>query len=348
MRIILEIASGPEAGRRVTLRAGQVLRVGRTEWADWAVPGDARLSRVHFAVSTSEAGCFLEDLGSSNGTCLNERPIAGKVALSPGDTVRAGETVFRVHGDAFASTVIGEPSVAAPAAPPPSAAPAAKEVRYTVETCDSGITLCQGQVEEIGPSALSQGLARFAPVWAVFDFSKAGAARPDDIGHPRYLFDWLSPEVAAGVSPVLLAPSDTAEWPSLLDELWGGDTVVALFSRLAEDELLAHLHRSLRPPSEATPHHGGMLGLCWPSVLAILLAHHSGGAVTRLWQGVEAVLVELPDLPETWQLFGREPVAGWLKSLGFKEEEAPVEQAPEEEAPVEEDVGFGAGTPPDG
>lgn len=303
----------------MALRAGQVLRVGRTEWADWAVPGDAWLSSVHFAVSTSEAGCLLEDLGSSNGTSLNEQPVAGKVPLSPGDTVRAGRTVFRIHGDALVSTVVGGSPAPVPPAVPEAASPE-KAVQYTVEMCDSGLTLCQGPIGEIAPSALGLAVARFVPVWAIFDFAKVGTAPPDDLQHSRYLFDWLTPEVAATVSPMLLAPNDTTRWASLLDELWGADAAVALFSVLAGDELLTHLHRCLRPESGVDPRHGGMLGLCWPSVLAILLAHQPGRVVERFLGGVEAVLVELPDLSETWQLFGGEKLPGWLKALGFRQD----------------------------
>lgn len=316
MRIILEIISGPETGKRVALRTGQLLRVGRTEWADWAVPGDARLSSMHFAVSTSEEGCFLEDLGSSNGTCLNEQPVAGKVAISPGDLIRAGQTVFRIHGSEITSTAVSKSPVLVP--PERPTVPSTKEaVRFSLETCDSGITLCQGHTEDIAPSALSGQLARFAPVCSIFDFQKAGTTPPDDIHQPRYLFDWLTPEAAAAVSPTLLAPNDTIQWPSLVDELWGADAVVTLFSKLADDELLAHLHTCIRPQGSHAPQQAGMLGLCWPSVTAILLAHHSGDIVKRFLAGVEVVLVELPDLPETWQLFGGEPLPGWLTSLGF-------------------------------
>jgi hypothetical protein len=36
--------------------------------------------------------------------------------------------------------------------------------------------------------------------------------------------------------------------------------------------------------------------------------------------GIEAVLVELADLPESWQIFGSPQVAKILKQLGFREQ----------------------------
>lgn len=61
----------------------------------------------------------------------------------------------------------------------------------------------------------------------------------------------------------------------------------------------------------------GILGICWPSVLSILLAHGPSTMVDALLLGIEAVLVEFPDLPETWQLFGTNHVADMLDELGL-------------------------------
>ena len=52
MRVILQITSGPDAGRKVLLSALQSLQVGRTERADLSVPQDGRMSGVHFALET--------------------------------------------------------------------------------------------------------------------------------------------------------------------------------------------------------------------------------------------------------------------------------------------------------
>ena len=50
MRVILEVKTGPAEGRTVVLRKQQSIKVGRTEWADVALPGDGRaIAQAHFA-----------------------------------------------------------------------------------------------------------------------------------------------------------------------------------------------------------------------------------------------------------------------------------------------------------
>ena len=97
MRVILEVISGSTAGRKVCLTADQELRVGRTEWADFAVPQDSLMSGVHFALQSDISGCYLTDLGSSNGTLVNGQPVDGRTLLGAGDEILAGETRFAVH-----------------------------------------------------------------------------------------------------------------------------------------------------------------------------------------------------------------------------------------------------------
>ena len=67
-----------------------------------------------------------------------------------------------------------------------------------------------------------------------------------------------------------------------------------------------------------------IIGYCWPSVLAPLLSHYTPDFVQRLLEGIDAVLVEFPDLPDTWQLYGRRELVGLLCRLGF--ELKPVEE----------------------
>jgi predicted component of type VI protein secretion system len=65
-------------------------------------PYDAHLfgvSRQHAIVYRSDNGCFVQDLGSTNGTWLNEkRLIAQKLyALQSGDMIRLGQLGFRAY-----------------------------------------------------------------------------------------------------------------------------------------------------------------------------------------------------------------------------------------------------------
>lgn len=93
MRITLEAVGGPHAGKRMLLRSGQTLSVGRTEWADVALANDGYLSSVHFVVTCDDEACHLRDQGSSNGTFVNDQRVS-EATLSDGDKIRAGGTLF--------------------------------------------------------------------------------------------------------------------------------------------------------------------------------------------------------------------------------------------------------------
>jgi pSer/pThr/pTyr-binding forkhead associated (FHA) protein len=55
---------------------------------------DPDVSRRHAVVRAVDGGLAVEDLGSTNGTFVNETPISGIVQISPGDRVRFGNTVW--------------------------------------------------------------------------------------------------------------------------------------------------------------------------------------------------------------------------------------------------------------
>ena len=100
MRLVAE--GGPYDGRVFELTASE-FAVGRAVDND-VVLDDPSLSRKHAKIFRRGASELeIEDLGSSNGTFINQRKI-GRGAVHPGDTVRFGELGFRVEGDTFHGT----------------------------------------------------------------------------------------------------------------------------------------------------------------------------------------------------------------------------------------------------
>jgi FHA domain len=65
---------------------------------DIQLPDDARsMSLQHASIQLVGDEAFLDDLGSTNGTCVNGRPISGRTRLLHGDLVRFGavDAIFR-------------------------------------------------------------------------------------------------------------------------------------------------------------------------------------------------------------------------------------------------------------
>jgi hypothetical protein len=100
--VILEVKSGPMAGKKIALKQGQSVSVGRTDKANFAFPHDERMSRVHFKLECDASGVRVIDCGSSNGTLLNGAKI-GDARVADGNEIRAGDTFFiaRILPDMF-------------------------------------------------------------------------------------------------------------------------------------------------------------------------------------------------------------------------------------------------------
>ncbi len=105
----IEFKTGPMAGRRLTL-TGESYTMGRKAGLDLTL-NDGMCSGEHAALRFSDGAWSVVDLGSSNGTWLNEEKVSTCV-LSTGDLVQLGSTSFVFHAD-------GAPAGGAP--PPPVA-----------------------------------------------------------------------------------------------------------------------------------------------------------------------------------------------------------------------------------
>lgn len=80
-------------GRRLMISAGGV-SIGRSRQCD-IVLEDANVSRRHAEVAARGGSWVLSDLGSTNGTLLNHRPVHGPEVLSPGDEIEIGTSLIR-------------------------------------------------------------------------------------------------------------------------------------------------------------------------------------------------------------------------------------------------------------
>lgn len=113
--LTLEIVEGPGAGRQLVLARPAVL--GRAPDADLVLE-DGEVSRHHARVSPSSGGyAIVEDLGSANGTFVNQDEVHEAARLDPGDELLLGVTLMQVRSH---QQVADQPS-AVRAVPPPLA-----------------------------------------------------------------------------------------------------------------------------------------------------------------------------------------------------------------------------------
>jgi pSer/pThr/pTyr-binding forkhead associated (FHA) protein len=111
MVVILEAVAGPVLGRRIEVRGGSIVRIGRAGKSDYVIAEDGYLSGAHFSVECDGTQCRIRDLGSSNGTFVNGSRITEQV-VRPGDSVVAGGSTFRIHLDLLPEvTGVGLPRV---------------------------------------------------------------------------------------------------------------------------------------------------------------------------------------------------------------------------------------------
>ncbi len=90
--ISLRVLAGRESGTVFAVHKAR-LTIGRAN-ADIVVD-DPMVSRIHGALEFSEEGIRLLDLGSTNGTYMDDRQIES-AALSGGSTFRMGEHLFQL------------------------------------------------------------------------------------------------------------------------------------------------------------------------------------------------------------------------------------------------------------
>jgi len=94
-RPCLILYSGPDAGLPFDLEPG-LLVIGRALESHLHVDSPG-VSRRHAELRVDDNSVTLSDLGSINGTFVNEARIQGPVALNNGDLVRLGVLVFRFY-----------------------------------------------------------------------------------------------------------------------------------------------------------------------------------------------------------------------------------------------------------
>lgn len=113
MKLKLVVLAGAKEGLEIPLKKEKFL-IGRAKECALRAGSEA-ISRQHCAITRHENRYTVKDLGSRNGTYVNDKRITEEVPLTAGNELRVGPLKFRID-------VIPEKSAkeAALAAPPPS------------------------------------------------------------------------------------------------------------------------------------------------------------------------------------------------------------------------------------
>ncbi len=113
MEALLVMFKEDGSRRDFPIKAEKKYKVGRNESCNLRIPM-ASISREHAAIffDEEEDELVVEDLGSSNGTYVNESKVSDPVELTPGDVLRFGDVPFQVVIDGYPTEL--EPLPGAP------------------------------------------------------------------------------------------------------------------------------------------------------------------------------------------------------------------------------------------
>ncbi|NMO21827.1 GGDEF domain-containing protein [Pyxidicoccus fallax] len=89
----LVVIYGLDLGRKFDLTREETL-IGRSSKADIQIDQES-VSRNHASISNTREGVRVRDLGSTNGTFINDELVEGTLTLRNGDLVKIGRTIFK-------------------------------------------------------------------------------------------------------------------------------------------------------------------------------------------------------------------------------------------------------------
>ena len=91
--VLVRSAEGKKLG---TYRLSEPLEIGRSESSQIRLD-DTYVSSSHARLFPRNGSWYVEDLGSTNGTYLNQQRVQSSSELHPGDTLKIGKTVLELR-----------------------------------------------------------------------------------------------------------------------------------------------------------------------------------------------------------------------------------------------------------
>jgi hypothetical protein len=91
----LVVTAGPLSGTRITL-GDQPILIGRADDSTLVLTDDFASSR-HARLTNRGGQWYVEDLGSTNGTYLDQQRVQGPLLVAPGQPIRIGQTALELR-----------------------------------------------------------------------------------------------------------------------------------------------------------------------------------------------------------------------------------------------------------
>ena len=102
MRVSLNVVAGPQTGRAFTFDQHDTFMIGRSEDSQFCLPQDRFFSRNHCLIEIAPPRAFLRDLGSTNGTYVNDIRVE-TAHLKSGDRILIVDDLIATGGTAEAA-----------------------------------------------------------------------------------------------------------------------------------------------------------------------------------------------------------------------------------------------------
>ncbi|MGZ5297430.1 MAG: FHA domain-containing protein [Actinomycetota bacterium] len=86
----------PPEGKARTIKIGPSMTIGRAPECELLID-DTYASSQHARIFGKNGTWYVEDLGSTNGTFVNDQKLAAPAMVQPGDKIRVGTTVLELR-----------------------------------------------------------------------------------------------------------------------------------------------------------------------------------------------------------------------------------------------------------
>lgn len=197
-RLIVE--NGSESGMVYPMR-GDAVTIGRSASSTVQIV-DKRVSRHHAVLRQARESFVAEDLGSKNGTLLNDQPLIGRVKLGFGDKLAIGDTVITFEHDPEDS------STSRPGSGTSSVKFVADELRPDHEEQPVELDTAPLPVVEVERGVLSDPIRRLKVVYQVADSIRSELELDDLL---RKIMDILWTVISPHRGIILLADEKDGE-----------------------------------------------------------------------------------------------------------------------------------------